>query len=56
MKHLMPRRKLMILVLSLILAMSFSAIATAGLATSPLGLKPFAGLGSCPSGTILLSR
>ena len=56
MKHLMTRKRTLILVLGLVLIMAFSAIATAGLATSPLGLNSLAGLGSCPSGTILLSR
>ena len=56
MKHLMKRRRALIVVLGLVLIMAFSAIATAGLATSPLGLKPLAGIGSCPLGAILLSR
>ena len=56
MKHLMKRRRTLIVVLCLVLTMAFSAIAAAGIATSPLGVKPLAGLGSCPLGTASLTR
>ncbi|MFC2095056.1 hypothetical protein ACFLSW_01265 [Candidatus Bipolaricaulota bacterium] len=56
MKHLMKRRSALSVVLCLVLTMAFSAIAFAGLASSPLGFKPFAGLGSCPLGSITLNR
>lgn len=56
MRHLMKQRKNVIVVLCLILTMAFSAIAFAGLASSPLGFKPFAGLGSCPLGAVTITR
>lgn len=56
MEHVMNRRRTLIVVLGLILIMAFSAIGAAGIATSPLGVKPLAGLGSCPLGVIELSR
>lgn len=52
MKHLIKRQRTLIVVLCLVLTMAFSAIAVAGIATSPLGFKPLAGLGSCPLGTV----
>ena len=56
MKHLMKQRATLIVVLSLVLTMTFSAIVSAGIATSPLGIKPLAGLGSCPLGAVVLTR
>ena len=52
MKTLMTRRKTLIVVLAVILTMTFSALAWGGIATSPLGFRPLAGLGSCPLGTV----
>ena len=52
MKHLMKRRRTLIVVLGLVLTIAFSAIASAGLASSPLGVKALAGLGSCPLGAV----
>ncbi len=52
MKVLKLRRRTLIVVLVLTLTMTVSALAWGGLATSPLGLKPLAGLGSCPLGAI----
>ena len=52
MRHLMKRRRTLIVVLTLVLILALSAIAFAGIATSPLGFKPLAGLGSCPLGTV----
>lgn len=52
MNTLTTRRRTMIVVLALTLTMAISALAWAGLATSPIGFKPLAGLGSCPLGTI----
>jgi hypothetical protein len=53
MKYLKTRRRTLIVVLGLALTMTFSALAWGGIATSPLGFKPFAGLGSCPLGTVI---
>ncbi|MFC2078466.1 hypothetical protein ACFLSZ_00635 [Candidatus Bipolaricaulota bacterium] len=53
MRHLMKRRRTLLVVLCMVLTLAFSAIAFAGIATtSPLGFKPFAGLGSCPLGAV----
>lgn len=52
MKHLKKQRTTLVVILCLALMMAFSAIASAGLATSPLGAKPLAGLGSCPLGVV----
>lgn len=46
------RRRTLIVVLGLVLTMAFSALAWGGIATSPLGFKPLAGLGSCPLGVV----
>lgn len=56
MKHVIAHRRTRIVALCLLLTLAFSAIATAGIATSPLGIKPLAGLGSCPLGVIALNR
>lgn len=52
MKALRTRRRTLIVVLALALTMAVSALAWGGIATSPLGIKPLAGLGSCPLGSI----
>ena len=53
MKVLRTRRRTLIVVLGLALTMAISALAWGGIATSPLGFKPLAGLGSCPLGTVI---
>ena len=52
MKVLKTRRRTLIVVLALTLTMAVSALAWGGIATSPLGFKPLAGLGSCPLGVV----
>jgi len=52
MKALKARRRTLIVVVALSLIMALSALAWGGLATSPMGLRPLAGLGSCPLGAI----
>jgi len=52
MKYLKNRRRTLIVVLGLVLAIAFSVTTFAGIATSPLGVKPLAGLGSCPLGAV----
>jgi hypothetical protein len=56
MKHVKAHRRTRIVALCLLLILSFSAMVSAGLATSPLGVKPLAGLGSCPLGAVTLNR
>ena len=53
MKVLRTRRRTLIVVLALVLTMAISALAWGGIATSPLGFNPLAGLGSCPLGTLI---
>jgi len=48
----MTRRIRRTLLLSLFLAVILAPMALGGLASSPLGVKPLAGLGSCPLGTV----
>lgn len=55
MKYLKTRRRTLIVVLALVLTMAVSALAWGGIATSPLGFKPLAGLGSCPLGVVTRS-
>ena len=52
MNHHKKQHTTRILVLTFTLILAFSAIVFAGLSTSPFTLKPVAGLGSCPLGTI----
>jgi hypothetical protein len=56
MQYLRSHRRTRIVALCLVLMLTFSAMATAGIATSPLGVKPLAGLGSCPLGSIAIDR
>jgi len=56
MRHLMNRRRMLTVVLCLVLVGAFSALAFAGLSSSPFGLKPIAGLGSCPLGAVMLEK
>lgn len=44
------------IVLCMVFVLAFSALAFGGIATSPLGLKPLAGLGSCPLGSVTMTK
>ncbi len=59
MRHLKSRRIKWMLILSLIVAVAIAPAALGGIATSPLGVKGstvFAGLGSCPLGSVHVTR
>lgn len=48
MQVLKTRRKTLLVALVVTLVMALPALAWGGIATSPLGFKPLAGLESCP--------
>ena len=52
MRHLRICRTRLILVVCLLAALAFAPAVFGGLASSPLGFKPLAGLGSCPLGAV----
>jgi len=52
MRHLGIRRTRLIVVTSLLLTLILAPMALGGIATSPMGVRPFAGLGSCPLGSV----
>jgi hypothetical protein len=57
MRHPKSRRTKLILIVSLLAAIALAPAALGGIVTSPLGLKVpavFAGLGSCPLGSVQL--
>ena len=52
MRHLRIRRTRLIVGICLLTALVFAPAVFGGLASSPLGFKPLAGLGSCPLGAV----